>query len=149
MSTDGGPRVSELLPAQAWDLLKSDPDTVLIDVRTQAELAFVGVPDVSSLDQEVQCIEWATYPGMSPNPHFVAEVSKIVEGGQLSGILFLCRSGVRSLSAAVAVSDALTARGRAVACINVIGGFEGDLDVQKHRGGLNGWKAHKLPWRQS
>lgn len=149
MSTDGGSRVSELLPAQAWDLLKSNPYTVLIDVRTKAEWAYVGVPDVSSLNQEVHCIEWASYPGMSPNPHFVAEVSKIVEGGQLSGVLFLCRSGVRSMSAAVAVSEALTARGPSVECINVIGGFEGDLDAKKHRGGLNGWKAHKLPWRQS
>jgi rhodanese-related sulfurtransferase len=27
-------------------------------------------------------------------------------------------------------------------------GFEGDKDAQEHRGNLNGWKAHGLPWVQ-
>jgi rhodanese-related sulfurtransferase len=32
---------------------------------------------------------------------------------------------------------------------NVAGGFEGDLDEERHRGQRNGWKALGLPWRQS
>jgi rhodanese-related sulfurtransferase len=31
---------------------------------------------------------------------------------------------------------------------NVSGGFEGNLDGEGHRGGVNGWKASGLPWRQ-
>lgn len=38
----------DLTPEQAWELLRENPDAVLVDVRTDAEWKYVGVPDVSS-----------------------------------------------------------------------------------------------------
>ena len=32
-------------------------------------------------------------------------------------------------------------------CYNVLGGFEGPIDENKHRG-KSGWKAANLPWLQ-
>jgi len=32
---------------------------------------------------------------------------------------------------------------------NVADGFEGPPDAQGHRGGVAGWKAEGLPWRQN
>ena len=58
-------------------------------------------------------------------------------------LLFICRSGVRSKAAAIAMTQAGFGP-----CYNVSGGFEGPLDGNKHRGGSDGWKAASLPWIQ-
>lgn len=149
MSTDIGPSVQELLPAQAWGQLENDPNAVLIDVRTKAEWAFVGKPDLSRLDRSVTLIEWARYPDMSVNPRFVEEVRESLGGSTPSKILFLCRSGVRSLNAARTMLASYASESSSPDMINIAEGFEGDLDAKKRRGGLNGWKAHGLPWTQS
>ena len=149
MSTNSGSAVKDLLPTQAWDLLKSNPTSVLIDVRTKAEWSFVGKPDLPSLTRSVFTIEWCQYPDMSVNPRFVEEMNEALGGDQPSQILFICRSGVRSMNAALAVEASFSAGTPRVDLFNVAEGFEGDLDPEKHRGGLNGWKAHGLPWGQS
>lgn len=149
MSTDVGPRVSEALPQEAWDLLKNSASAVLVDVRSKAEWSFVGKPDLSDLGHSVVFVEWASFPGMSANDRFVDEVESHLGGTTPSCMLFLCRSGVRSLGAAEAMAQAFEKKGHAVPCISVAEGFEGDLDAHKHRGGLGGWKARGLPWVQS
>lgn len=149
MSTDTGPAVQELLPTQAWGLLERNPNAVLIDVRTKAEWSFVGKPDLSSLSHTVIMIEWCRYPDMSVNPRFVEEMIEALGGSIPSQLLFICRSGARSMSAALAVQASLAGDTLAPDLFNVAEGFEGDLDPKKHRGGLSGWKAHGLPWRQS
>jgi len=58
-------------------------------------------------------------------------------------VVFLCRSGNRSIGAAEAATEAGIAP-----AYNVLDGFEGNLDENKHRGGT-GWKAVGLPWKQS
>lgn len=132
----------DLSVADAWALLRSDLRARLIDVRTAAEWNFVGVPDLSSLGREVELIEWQSFPTMQVNPDFVAEASG--DGDKDAPVLFLCRSGARSRSAAIALTRA--GHGKAY---NVAGGFEGDLDAERHRGGRNGWKAAGLPWKQT
>lgn len=124
----------------AWELLKARPDAVLVDVRSQAEWDFVGMPQLAELDKDVVGIQWATYPGMEPNPAFLDQVKTKVPDPD-APILFLCRSGARSLGAA----RMLTAAGY-TAAYNVTGGFEGDMSADGHRHG--GWKD-ELPWRQS
>jgi rhodanese-related sulfurtransferase len=132
----------DISPKQAWELLAKNPKAVLVDVRTDAEFAYVGNPDLSSLGKQVLRAFWKVFPGMEINPNFVAEVDK-------SGIdkdaplLFICRSGVRSRDAAIA----MTAAGFKE-CYNVAGGFEGDKDATGHRGTVNGWKVDGLPWAQ-
>ncbi|MEL7461103.1 MAG: hypothetical protein AAFX45_00275 [Pseudomonadota bacterium] len=86
---------------------------------------------------------------MSTNPRFVADVQDALSGQWPETLLFICRSGVRSRYAAEAVAEALVPTGAATRCINVAEGFEGDLDLDNHRGRLNGWKARGLAWRQS
>ena len=149
MSTGSRPSVGEVNPDEAWRLLREESAARLIDVRTRAEWGFVGVPDLDAIGQETIFVEWASWPDMSVNQRFVAEVRDALGEGNPGTLLFLCRSGARSLRAATAVSEHLSQDGTPVTCLNVVEGFEGDLDARGHRGGLNGWKARGLAWRQS
>ena len=132
----------DLTPQQTWEMLSENSRAQLVDVRTDAEFAYVGNPDLSDLGKEVRQVYWQIFPAMDVNPDFVAQV-KDVGFDKDTPLLFLCRSGVRSKHAA----EALTAAGF-TACYNVAGGFEGDKDPQGHRGTGNGWKVDGLPWKQ-
>jgi rhodanese-related sulfurtransferase len=128
----------------AWALLVREADAQLIDVRTRAEWNFVGLPDLSPLGRRVLCVEWQGFPTGAQNPAFVSEAGAALDGKKEAPVLFLCRSGARSRSAAIAMTAAGYAR-----AYNVAGGFEGDLDSERHRGMTNGWKAAGLPWTQT
>ena len=132
----------DVTPEQAWKLLSEDPKAVLVDCRTEAEWRFVGVPDLSSLQREVVYVEWNRTDG-SHNDAFVDDLrlSGLAPGEQ--PVVFLCRSGNRSIGAAEAATEAGIGPS-----YNVLDGFEGNLDEFAHRGGA-GWKAVGLPWRQS
>ncbi len=132
----------DILATEAMDFLKKDPSAQLIDVRTDAEWHYVGIPDLRSLDKEVLKIQWRILPDMNLNTNFVEILEKNIPSRD-SKLLFLCRTGGRSREAAMA----MTARGYKT-CYNIESGFEGDLDNHKHRGNISGWKALNLPWRQ-
>ena len=134
----------DLKPAAAWTLLGSDRAAQLVDVRTHAEWSFVGAPDLVGLGRKVHFVEWQEFPAMTPNPHFVAKAGAALGPDKNAPVLFLCRSGVRSRAAA----QTMTAAGYARA-YNIAGGFEGELDRERHRGSKNGWKAAGLPWIQT
>jgi rhodanese-related sulfurtransferase len=129
---------------EAWALLAREPGAQLIDVRTAAEWHFVGLPDLSPLGRRALCVEWQIFPAGAQNPTFVAEASAALGGRKDAAVLFLCRSGGRSRAAAIAMTAAGFTR-----AYNVAGGFEGDLDSERHRGTSNGWKASGLPWIQT
>jgi rhodanese-related sulfurtransferase len=132
----------ELKPQEAWELLKSDHSAQLVDVRTQAEWSFVGVADLSSLGRQPLLVSWQVFPTMAKNEQFAAQLA--AQGVKPEQpLLFLCRSGVRSLAAA----ELMTAQGY-TKCYNVTDGFEGPLDGSRHRGLAAGWKASSLPWVQ-
>ncbi|WP_062381796.1 rhodanese-like domain-containing protein [Demequina pelophila] len=132
----------DLTPQEAWDLLEQQADALLVDVRTEAEWRFVGVPDPARLGKRPVLIEWATYPSMARNEAFVDQlVASGVKPGQ--PIVFLCRSGQRSIGAA----EAATAAGLGPA-YNILDGFEGATNLDGHRG-TRGWKAEGLPWHQA
>lgn len=152
----GARSVDAVGPEEAFRLLGEAPDTRLVDVRTRAEWSFVGLPDLSPIGKQIWPIEWTRFPDMAPNPAFLDELQGLIarDGGQTPRrILFICRSGARSLAAAQAVAAGLDdAPGDGAGlerCTNVAEGFEGDLDSDGHRGRINGWKARGLPWRQS
>ena len=134
----------DLSAEEAWALLQSDPKARLIDVRTQAEWNFVGLPDLGGLGRDVALVEWQMFPTMQVNPDFVAATATAAGADKDAPVLFLCRSGARSRSAAIALTRAGYTR-----AYNVAGGFEGDLDAERHRGQRNGWKAAGLPWKQT
>jgi len=129
--------------AEVWNQLSTNSDAQLIDVRTQPEWSFVGVPDLGKLGKRPVFVSWQMYPDMSVNSRFSEELcAQGIKPGQ--ALYFLCRSGARSRAAA----KAMTAAGF-TPCYNVAGGFEGDLNAEKHRGRLAGWKATGLAWIQS
>jgi rhodanese-related sulfurtransferase len=131
---------------EAWTRLKSDPGSVLIDVRTIAEWAYVGLPELSAVGKRPVLVEWQGFPDDRLNSAFVErtiEALTPLNARRDSELLFICRSGVRSLKAARAMAAAGYSR-----CRNVADGFEGPLDSNRHRGQLGGWKAKGLPWSQ-
>src|SRR5215469_197230 len=146
MSSPSSPSnyAGDLSVQDSWALLQSDPRAQLFDVRTQAEWNFVGVPDLAGLGRETRLLEWQTFPSMQINPDFVKDATQVAGGDKDAPLLFLCRSGARSRSAAIALTQAGYRR-----AYNVAGGFEGDLDGERHRGKRNGWKAAGLPWKQT
>ena len=132
----------DITPEEAWALLTDAPDAVLVDCRTDAEWRFVGVPDLSSLQRDVVFIEWSHTDG-SHNDAFVDDLKAAGVTPGERPVVFLCRSGNRSIGAAEAATEAGIAPS-----YNVLDGFEGNLDENRHRGST-GWKAVGLPWRQS
>ncbi len=133
----------DLTPKEAWAQLQSDPETVLIDVRSSAEWTFVGVPDLSSIGGRLITQSWQIYPAMEIDGSFIPKLK--AEGLKADQpLLFLCRSGVRSVAAAT-LATALGFR----RCYNIVGGFEGPVDGEKHRNTIAGWKHDGLPWVQS
>jgi rhodanese-related sulfurtransferase len=137
----------DLSAQDAWSTIEADATAQLVDVRTAAEWAFVGIPDLSSLDRDACLVEWQSYPTGTVDSHFAEKASELLResgSGFDTPVLFLCRSGARSRAAAIAMTKAGWSR-----AYNIVGGFEGDLDAQRHRGVSNGWKAAGLPWKQT
>jgi rhodanese-related sulfurtransferase len=133
-----------LTPQQAWQMMQDDPRALMIDIRSSMEFLFVGHP-VGAVH-----IPWIDEPEWMVNPHFVAEVRKLLLGGAVcdvdegcAPIILICRSGKRSKEAGKALfSDKLTN------VYHVEEGFEGDLDEHHHRGTSGGWRFRGLPWEQ-
>jgi rhodanese-related sulfurtransferase len=132
----GLPYEGALTPKEAFEVIRENPEARLVDVRTRAELDWVGrVP--GAVEVELQ-----TWPGGRPNPDFVQQLEEKV--GKDAPVLFLCRSGGRSHNAAMMAQQAGYAE-----CYNVLEGFEGDKDPSGHRNTKGGWRHAGLPWTQS
>lgn len=134
--------VENVSAAEAWEALRSDPDARLVDVRTEAEWNFVGVPDLSELGKETLLVAWQHFPAMQRNGAFAEDLRR-AGLTPAQRVYFICRSGARSLSAARLAEQAGFGR-----CFNLGDGFEGPHDAEGHRGTVAGWKAEGLPWRQ-
>ncbi|MCP4430395.1 MAG: rhodanese-like domain-containing protein [Gammaproteobacteria bacterium] len=142
-SAEEGDYRGDLAPEQSWDLLKKDGNAMLIDVRTDAEFTYVGIPDISSLNRETKFVPWIFFPDNRLNPDFLSQCTA-ASHDQDSPILFLCRSGVRSRFAAAAATQAGFRH-----CYNILEGFEGDRNSSGHRNSIGGWRVAGLPWIQS
>jgi len=87
-------------------------------------------------------VEWNTWPGGSRNLDFISQFESLVEKQAL--VMLLCRSGVRSHHAAIALKRVGYGN-----VYNVLQGFEGDKDPMGQRNRLGGWRAAGLPWTQA
>lgn len=124
----------DVLPELAWHWVQSG-EAVLVDVRSDAERAWVGfVPEAKPL-------AWKQWPVVDVNPAFDASIQAI--GAEGKKIVLLCRSGVRSVAAAQRATQL------GLEAYNILEGFEGDPDANAHRGMLGGWRKRGLPWRQN
>jgi rhodanese-related sulfurtransferase len=134
--------VENVPPGRVWEALQDNPKAQLVDVRTDVEWQYVGVPDLVSIGKQAVLVSWQTYPNMALNTSFTEQLK---ETGFTSEhhIYFICRSGHRSYAAA----EAAQAAGFPYA-YNVAEGFEGAVNADGHRGVSAGWKAAGLPWRQ-
>jgi rhodanese-related sulfurtransferase len=133
--------------SDAYSMLQDDKSAVLVDVRTKAEWAYVGVPDLSGIGKEALFVEWQEFPTMQVASNFAPRLIEILRARGVSAtapVLFLCRSGVRSRAAAIALTETGQKH-----CYNIAQGFEGPLDDKRKRSALDGWKARGLPWAQT
>jgi rhodanese-related sulfurtransferase len=125
-----------LTPREAYEVLQLARHARLIDVRTKAELDWVGrVPGAIE-------IEWQDWPAKNLNPYFMQTLKHSVVSESL--LLFLCRSGQRSAHAAKAATEAGYPD-----CYNILEGFEGNKDANGQRNRTGGWRHAGLPWNQS
>ncbi|MDN5669672.1 MAG: rhodanese-like domain-containing protein [Renibacterium salmoninarum] len=125
----------DLSPEAAWQ--KVADGATLVDVRTEAEWQAIGVPDTGSIAVEPVFVQW-NLAGNVWNSEFLAQLAEAVPAG--ADLVFLCRSGARSISAAEAATEA------GFTAYNVLEGFEGVPNSYGDRT-VNGWKNRKLPWK--
>ena len=135
MSTPAISFAGHIAPQEAHALHQSGA-AVMVDVRTDAERAWVGqVPGAVA-------IAWKQWPAMAMNPDFDAQLQALAQKAPGKKIVLLCRSGVRSVAAAQRASQL------GLEAYNILQGFEGDANAQGQRGQLGGWRLQGLPWSQ-
>ena len=123
----------DIAPVLAWQWQQAG-QAVLVDVRTDAEREWVGfVPGAVP-------VSWKQWPGMALNAGFDEALKAAVPAG--TKVVFLCRSGVRSVAAARRATEL------GLEAYNILEGFEGDADEQAQRGHKGGWQMRGLPWMQ-
>jgi rhodanese-related sulfurtransferase len=128
--------MKHLTPKQAYEFLQAHPEAAFIDCRTEMEYFYVGHPAGAAH------IAWQEGPEWEVNRNFVPEVLGETKTRD-KPVVLICRSGSRTLLA----GEALEAAGFAEV-INVLHGFEGELDEHAHRNTLSGWRHDGLPWEQ-
>lgn len=132
------PYAGAFTPTEAYQVLSADNQALLVDVRTKAELELVGrVPQALN-------VEWAFYPGMVANENFAEELKAELDKRNVdknSVLIFLCRTGGRSNSAATVAAGLGYTQ-----AYNTLEGFEGEANADKQRTLINGWKHAGLPW---
>ena len=134
--------IPDISPAQAWEELKANPAARLVDVRTQPEWTYVGIPDLAATGNAIILLSWQVYPTNARNEAFAEQLAAQGVTPE-TPVYLLCRSGVRSKAA----GEFLVQKGYPL-CFNIQDGFEGPLDANRHRGTAAGWKNGNLPWVQ-
>jgi rhodanese-related sulfurtransferase len=125
----------DLTPQEAW--AKLEAGAVLVDVRTEGEWAHIGIPDTASTENDPLFIQWNLAGGI-PNSRFIEQLQQQAPDNDGADLVFLCRSGQRSIAAATAATEA------GFTSYNVLEGFEGEPDRYGERT-VNGWKNRGLP----
>ncbi len=129
--------MKHLTPVETWQFLQSRADALFVDVRMEVEYLYVGHPP------GVVHIAWYEYPEMHAHPESFVEQVKREAGSDERPVVLICRSGKRTVEA----GHALEAAGFKDV-VNVLHGFEGELNEHFQRGRLNGWRFDALPWEQ-
>ncbi|MGP4033563.1 rhodanese-like domain-containing protein [Pseudarthrobacter sp. 1C304] len=129
----------DLTPQEAW--AKLEDGAILVDVRTEGEWAHIGMPDTKATRNDPLFIQWNLAGGI-PNTQFAEQLKRQLKQqapeDQGTELVFLCRSGARSVAAAIAATEA------GFTSYNVLEGFEGEPDRHGDRT-VNGWKNRGLP----
>jgi len=130
-----GQEIVNIGPQKAFEMVK-EPSTFLIDVRSVAEYVLIGHP-VMALN--IPLSFWSeTEATFVPNENFVQDLKARFKAEDT--ILFICRSGGRSLRAAQAAREAGFAK-----VFSLSEGFEGAADDKGYRT-IGGWKNSGLAY---
>ena len=130
--------MKHLTPLESHAYLQSHPASLFVDVRMEIEYLYVGHPP------GVVHVPWYEYPEMQAHAErFVEQVRREAGGDMTRPVVLICRSGKRTVEA----GEALEAAGFAEV-VNVLHGFEGELDEHFQRGRIDGWRFDGLPWEQ-
>ena len=143
---------------EAYEMLQKESDkTLFVDVRTRAEVNFLGMPTVADANiPYMKLSEWYAWDEkknnfkMELNDQFLPNIKERLAAKGLTEndkIVFICRSGSRSAAAAN-----LLAKAGYKNVYTVVDGYEGDKakkGEQKGQRVVNGWKNNGLPWSYS
>ncbi len=140
--------IQQINSLQAFELLKSDKNSILIDVRTPEEFNLVGTVNASDFDNRMILLPWQFYQNGEPNPDFLSNFENNLNNFFTKDLfdiklIFICRSGVRSEYSADYVANYGYKNS-----FNINDGFEGAININNQRSKINGWKYNNLPWRQ-
>lgn len=141
--------------SEAHDFLKkSGGRAYFVDVRTRAEVSFLGMPTLADANipyvDQAEDGSWDDKNGrfkLEANSDFGPELARRLAARGLSTgdpIVLICRSGDRSARAANLLKDLGYER-----VYSVVDGFEGDIAKEGPKAGqrvVNGWKNAGLPW---
>jgi rhodanese-related sulfurtransferase len=105
------PAVKKIMSIDAYDRLKTWPDTFLIDVRTREEYQFTGHPENAYLFPYMMMSgklekvdDRYEYQYNLKNADFITEISKVFK--KTDNLLVICRDGKRSAQAAKELASA-------------------------------------------
>jgi rhodanese-related sulfurtransferase len=136
--------VIELGAKETFDTLKTNPNAVLIDIRSSQEFLFVGHP------KGAVSVPWIDEPDWIIDPHFTANVRRVMLGGTDDEgevnppmAILICRSGRRSHDAGLRLLEEGMRN-----IYHVVDGFEGPLNDDHKRSSIAGWRFEGLPWEQ-
>jgi len=115
------------------NFLETNPNSVVLDVRTEEEWNGVGKPDAESLNSKTFFISLLLGPDRKKNENFTKDfLQKKIS--KKDNILVICRSGVRSMAAAKLLQQEGYKN-----LVNISDGFEGNPVTG------DGWKKSNLP----
>ena len=124
--------LKQIKSSEIQNFIKDNPNTVILDVRTQNEWQSEGKPKAEDINSKTYFI--TVSPDLSkwqePDPKFIQNVKNEIDKN--SKILVMCSAGGRSMIAAnLLIKDGYEAH-------NISDGFSGN-------GQDPGWKKNKLP----
>jgi rhodanese-related sulfurtransferase len=115
------------------NFLETNPNSIILDVRTEEEWNGVGKPDAESLNSKTFFISLLLGPNRQKNENFIKDfLQKKIS--KKDNILVICRSGVRSMAAAKLLQQEGYKN-----LVNISDGFEGNPATGE------GWKKSNLP----
>ena len=142
---------------EAYDYMMKNMDkSLFLDVRTPAELNYLGVVTVMDANVPTDTMDGSAWDDKKHryvrkhNENFVADVDARLKAKGLTKddtVIVMCRSGKRSAKAV----DVLAKNGY-TKVYTVVDGYEGDKAKEGENKGkrvVNGWKNSGLPWTYS
>jgi protein-arginine deiminase len=127
--------IKEISAQEGYQMLEQ-PSTYLVDVRSIAEYVFVGHPEMAF---NIPLLFWSEMEQkLTTNKNFIRDIKSRFEEKDV--LIFICRSGGRSLGAAT-----LASRAGFLNVSSIKEGFEGEVDEKGYRT-VDGWKNRNLPY---